>query len=217
MNLRNFYGILALVSTVVALQSMIFPRWPDAYKISTKEIDQFSANVSSTGHIVKSLATSADHSDFNISHTALTRLRIDSNSELIFTNVQVRDRKDLDVPYITESIKSLQLTKSATESKQPPYFFSDIQPSKTTYQTCLVQGNHWPLGLAVKQDQLSAAVDQVKSSEAHLPIKRFLGFSPSRHYECMLITLNTTLPINEGNQLWLELLHQFENTFNLKK
>lgn len=217
MNLRNFYGILALASTVAAFQSMIFPRWPDAYKFSTKELDQFLENVSSSRHIVKPLATTASHADFNISHTALTSLRIDSNSDLIFTNVQVRDRKDLDVPHITESIKSLQLTKSATESKQPPYFFSDIQSSGTTYQTCFVQGSPWPFGLAVKQDQLTAAVDQVKSSEAYLPIKRFLGFSPSRQYQCMLITLKTTLPNKEGNQLWLDLLHQFQNTFNSKK
>jgi hypothetical protein len=217
MNLRNFYGILAFASTVAAVQSMIFPRWPEAYKISTKELDQLSVNVSSNGHIVKPLATTASYSDFNISHTALTSLRIDSNSDLVFLNVQVRDRKDLDVLHITKTIKSLQLTKSATESKQPPYFFSDIQPSGTTYQTCLVQGNLWPLGLAVKQDQLTAAVDQVKSSEAYLPIKRFLGFSPSRHYQCMLITLKTTLPIKESNQLWSDLLRQFENTFNSKK
>ena len=216
MNLRNFYGILALASTLAAVQSMIFPRWPDADKISTKKLDQFSANVTSSGHIVKYLATTSSHSDFNISHTSITSLKIDPNSDLIFANIQVRDRKDFDVSHMTESIKSLQLTKSVTESRQPPYFFSDIQPSVTTYQTCFVQGNPWPFGLAVRQDQLTSAVDQVKSSEAYLPVKRFLGFSPSRHYQCMLITLKTTLPLKEGNQLWFDLLHQFQNTFNLK-
>ena len=217
MNLKNFYGILAILSTVAATQSMIFPRWPDAYKISTEKLDQLIENVSSNGQIVKTLATLGNHSDYNVSHTAITSLKINSNSDLTFANVQVRDRKDLSVSHITESIKSLQLSKSAITSKQPPYFLSDTQPSGTTYQTCFVQGNPWPDGFAVSQDGLTSAVDQVKSSEANLAIKRFLGLSPSRNYQCMLITLRTSLPIKEGNQLWLDLLHQFQNTFNLKK
>ena len=214
MNLKNFYGILALFSTVAAAQSMIFPRWPDADKSFMQKLDLLSVNISSKGHIVKRLTTLANHSDYNMSHTAIISLKIDSNSDLIVTNVQVRDRKDLDVPHITESIKSLQLTKSASISKQPPYFLSETQPSGTTYQTCFVQGNPWPIGLAVNQDRLTSAVDHVKSSEANLPIKRFLGLSPSRHYQCILITLKTTLPIKEGNQLWLDLLHQVQKTFN---
>jgi hypothetical protein len=32
--LKNFYGILAVISTLAAAQSMIFPRWPEASKIS---------------------------------------------------------------------------------------------------------------------------------------------------------------------------------------
>jgi hypothetical protein len=217
MNLKNFYGILALLSTVAATQSIIFPRWPDASKISTEKIDQFMANISYNGHTVKASTTLGNHSDYNVSHTSIISSKINSNSDLLFTNVQVRDRKDLSVSHITESIKSLQLTKSAIMSKQPPYFLSDTQPSGTTYQTCFVQGNPWPFGLAVNQDTLTLAVDQAKSLETNLAIKRFLGLSPSRNYQCILIILKTTLPIKEGNQMWLDVLHQFQNTFNNKK
>jgi hypothetical protein len=217
MNLKSFYGILALLSTVAATQSMIFPRWPDASKISTEKIDQFMANISSNGHTVKPSTTLGNHSNYNVSHTSIISSKINSNSDLLFTNVQVRDRKDLSVSHITESIKSLQLTKSAIMSKQPPYFLSDTKPSGTTYQTCFVQGNPWPFGLAVNQDTLTLAVDQAKSLETNLAIKRFLGLSPSRNYQCILITLKTTLPIKEGNQMWLDVLHQFQNTFNNKK
>jgi hypothetical protein len=211
-NLRNFYGILGLISALAAAQSMVFPRWPNASDISTEKFNQFKADVSSNGHVVKPLSTLADHSDYNLSHTPIISLKIDANSELFFTNVQVRDRKDLDVPHITQSIKSLHLKPSATKNKQPPFFLSEITPSGTTFQTCLVPGSPWPFGLAVDQNRLTLAIDQIKSSEKNLAIKRFLGFSPSRRYQCILFTLKTTLPAMESNQLWLDLLRKFHKT-----
>jgi hypothetical protein len=212
-NLRNFYGILAVISTLAATQSMIFPRWPEAAKISTDKLNRFLATVSSNGHNVNSLTPLAKHSDYNLSHTPIARFKIDSDSDLTLTNVQVRDRKDLDVSHITESIKSLHLKQSTSSSKQPPFFLSETTPSGTTFQTCFVPSTPWPLGLAVNQDQLTLAVDQVKSSEKNLSIKQFLGLSPSRRYQCMVITLKTTLPSQERSQLWLNLLRQIQNNF----
>ena len=214
MNLRSFYGILAVISTLAAIQSMIFPRWPQASEISTQKLNQFQKNVSSNSHTLNLLPPLDEHSDYNISHTSITRFKIDSNSDLTLTNVQVRDRKDLEVSHITESIKSLHLKQSASRSKQPPFYLSETTSSGTTFQTCFVPSTPWPLGIAVNQDQLTLAVDQVKSAEKNLAVKRFLGLSPSRRYQCMLITLKTTLPTPEGNQLWLTMLRQIHNNFN---
>jgi len=214
MNLRSFYGILAVISTLAAIQSMIFPRWPQASEISTQKLNQFQKNVSSNSHTLNLLPPLYEHSDYNISHTSITRFKIDSNSDLTLTNVQVRDRKDLEVSHITESIKSLHLKQSASRSKQPPFYLSETTSSGTTFQTCFVPSTPWPLGIAVNQDQLTLAVDQVKSAEKNLAVKRFLGLSPSRRYQCMLITLKTTLPTPEGNQLWLTMLRQIHNNFN---
>lgn len=214
MNLRSFYGILAVISTLAAIQSMIFPRWPQASQISTQKLNQFQKNVSSNSHTLNLLPPLDEHSDYNISHTSITRFKIDSNSDLTLTNVQVRDRKDLEVSHITESIKSLHLKQSASRSKQPPFYLSETTSSGTTFQTCFVPSTPWPFGIAVNQDQLTLAVDQVKSAEKNLAVKRFLGLSPSRRYQCMLITLKTTLPTPEGNQLWLTMLRQIHNNFN---
>jgi len=214
MNLRSFYGILAVISTLAAIQSMIFPRWPQASQISTQKLNQFQKNVSSNSHTVNLLPPLDEHSDYNMSHTSITRFKIDSNSDLTLTNVQVRDRKDLEVSHITESIKSLHLKQSASRSKQPPFYLSETTSSGTTFQTCFVPSTPWPFGIAVNQDQLTLAVDQVKSAEKNLAVKRFLGLSPSRRYQCMLITLKTTLPTPEGNQLWLTILRQIHNNFN---
>jgi len=214
MKLRNLYGILALLSTMGAAQSMIFPRWPEASEISPQKLNLFLKNVSSNNHVLASLPPIAEHSDYNLSHTPISRFKIDSNSDLTLTHVQVRDRKDLDVSHITESIKSLHLKQSASTSKQPPFYISEITSSGTTFQTCFIPSTPWPFGIAVNQDQLTLAVDQVKSPERNLAIRRFLGLSPSRRYQCMLITLKTTLPTPEGNQLWLNLLRQIQNNFS---
>jgi len=214
MNLRSFYGILAVISTLAAIQSMIFPRWPQASQISTQKLNQFQKNVLSNSHTLNLLPPLDEHSDYNMSHTSITRFKIDSNSDLTLTNVQVRDRKDLEVSHITESIKSLHLKQSASRSKQPPFYLSETTSSGTTFQTCFVPSTPWPFGIAVNQDQLTLAVDQVKSAEKNLAVKRFLGLSPSRRYQCMLITLKTTLPTPEGNQLWLTMLRQIHNNFN---
>ena len=214
MNLRSFYGILAVISTLAAIQSMIFPRWPQASQISSQKLNQFQKSVSSNSHVLNLLPPLDEHSDYNMSHSSVARVKIDSNSDLILTNVQVRDRKDLEVSHITESIKSLHLKQSASRSKQPPFYLSETTSSGTTFQTCFVPSTPWPLGIAVNQDQLTLAVDQVKSAEKNLAVKRFLGLSPSRRYQCMLITLKTTLPTPEGNQLWLTMLRQIHNNFN---
>jgi hypothetical protein len=66
------------------------------------------------------------------------------------------------------------------------------------------------------QDQLSLAVDQLKSTEDNLGLKRFLGLSPSRRYQCMLVTLKSTLPRQESYQLWLDLLNKLQIAFNYK-
>jgi len=214
MNLRSFYGILAVISTLAAIQSMIFPRWPQASQISTQKLNQFQKNVSLNNLVLNSLPPLDEHSDYNLSHTSIARFKISSNSDLTLTNVQVRDRKDLEVSHITESIKSLHLKQSASRSNQPPFYLSETTSSGTTFQTCFVPGTAWPYGIAVNQDQLTLAVDQVKSAEKNLAVKRFLGLSPSRRYQCMLITLKTTLPTPEGNQLWLTILRQIHNNFS---
>ena len=214
MKLKNFYGILALISSLAATQSMIFPRHPAASQISTEKLNQFLVSISSNGHVVKALPMLADHSDYNLSHTSIANFKIDTNSDLSLTNVQVRDRKNLDISHITESIKPLQLKQSAISSKQPPFFLSETTPLGSTFQTCFVPSSPWPFGLAVGQVQLTLAVDQVKSSEKNLALKRLLGLSPSRRYQCILITLKTTLPAQESNKLWLDLLHQIQNNFS---
>jgi hypothetical protein len=45
-------------------------------------------------------------------------------------------------------------------------------------------------------------------------LKRFLGLRPSRRYECMLVTLKSTLPRDESYQLWLDLLKRLQITFD---
>lgn len=214
MNLRNFYGALVLSSTLAATQSIIFPRWPQASKISSQKLNNLKANLISDRYVLQPLPVRVEHSDFNISHTPIIGFTINSNSKLYITNVQVRDRKNLQVSYFTESIKSLQLTNSATQSNQPPFFLSDKSPEGTTFQTCLVSDNLSSYNVGVNQDQLTLAVDQAKSLEKNLTIKRFFGFTPSRRYQCMLITLKTTLPAQEGSKLWLDLLIHFQKTFN---
>jgi hypothetical protein len=214
MNLRNFYGILALISSLAATQSMIFPRWPEASKISEVKLGHLKANLLSNGHVIKSLPTVAGHSDYDISHTPIIGFMIDANSQLKLTNIQVRDRKNLQVSYITEPLKSLQLKNTATKSNQPPFFLSENNQQGTTFQTCFVSDSSSPSSVGFSQDQLSLAVDQAKTLESNLAIKRLLGLSPSRRYQCMLITLKTTLPSQESSKVWLSLLNHFQNTFN---
>lgn len=214
MKLTNFYASLALISTLAATQSIIFPRWPEATKISSQKLNHFKGKFLSNGYVIKSLPTLADHSDYSISHTPIFNFMVGPYAKLSLTNVQVRDRKNLKVSYITDSLSKFQLKSSATKSNQPPYFLTESTSEGTSFQTCLVSNTSFPLGIDVDQDQLAAAVDSVKSPEKNLLIKRFLGLSPSRTYQCMLVTLKTSLPAQQGSKLWLELLTNLKDTFN---
>jgi hypothetical protein len=213
-NLRKFYCILAVVSTLALAQSMLFPRRPQASRFSPEKLDSFIANVASNGNSIKSTILKPDHSDYDISHSSIIDLKINSNSNLFLTNAQVRDRADFSVYFITDSIKSLKLSTSANKSKQPPFSLSEHTKAGTTFQTCFVSGTSSPSNFGLSQDQLSLAVDQLESTERNFGLKRFLGLSPSRSYQCMLVTLKSTLPRQESYQLWLNLLNKLQTAFN---
>ena len=215
-NLRKFYCILAVVTTLAAVQSMLFPRRPQASRISSDKLDRFIVNVAANGKSINSSILKPDHSDFNVSNSSIVHIKINSNSNLVLTNAQVRDRADFSVSFITDSIKSLKLSTAAIISKQPPFYLSEQTKEGTTFQTCLVSGASSPSKFGFSQDQLSLAVDQINPTEDNLGLKRFLGFSPSRRYQCMLVTLKSTLPRQESYQLWLDLLDKLQIAFNHK-
>ncbi len=215
-NLRKFYCILAVVSTLAAAQSMLLPRWPQASKIPSDKLNRFISIATASESSAKPTIIKPDHSDFNISHSPIISLKVNSNSNLIFTNAQVRDRVDFSLSFITDSIKSLKLSSSAIKGNQPPFSLSEQTKAGTTFQTCFVPGNSSLSNFGFSQDQLSLAVDKVKSTEKNLGLKRFLGLSPSRTYQCMLVTLQSTLPRQEGYQLWLDLLDKLQIAFNQK-
>jgi len=215
-NLRKFYYFLAVVATLAAAQSMLLPRWPQASRISSVKLNRFISHVASSGASVNSSIIKSDHSDFNTSYSPIVSLKINSNSNLILTNAQVRDRTDFSVSFITDSIKSLKLSSSAIQSKQPPFSLSEQTKAGMTYQTCFVLGNSSPFNFGFNQDHLSLAVDKVQSTEKNLGVKRFLGLSPSRRYQCMLVTLQSKLPHQEAYQLWLDLLDKIQFAFNQK-
>jgi len=213
-NLTKFYSFLAIVSTLSVIHSMVFPRKPQASRISSEKINLFVSNVAANGNFVKISNVKPDHSDFNISHSPIVHFKINSNSNLFLANVQVRDPVDFSLSFITETIKSLKLDPSAIESKQPPFYLSKQNKPERTFQTCFVSGSSSPSIFGLNHVQLTSAVDQVKSIEDNFGLKRFLGLRPSRSYQCMLITLKSTLPRAESSQLWLDLLKKLQITFD---
>ena len=215
-NLQKFYCILAVASTLAVAQSMLFPRRPQASRLSSDKLDRFIANLASNGKSANSTIIKPDHSDFNTSNSSIVSLKINTNSNLFLTNAQVRDRADFSVSFITDSIKTLKLSTSAIKSNQPPFFLSEQTKAGTTFQTCFVSGTSSPSNFGFSQDQLSLAVDQIKATEDNLGLKRLLGLSPSRRYQCMLVTLKSTLPRQESYQLWLDLLDKLQIAFNHK-
>ena len=213
-NLVKFYCFLALVSTMAVTQSLVFPRQPQATRIPSDKIKLFSSNVVANGNSINHSIITRDHFDHNISHSPIVRFKINANSMLFLANAQVRDPTDFSVSFITDTIKSLQLDPSAIESKQPPFYLSKQTKAEKTFQTCFVSGSSSTSIFGLNHVQLTSAVDQVKSIEENFGLKRFLGLRPSRRYQCMLVTLKSTLPRDESYQLWLDLLKKLQITFD---
>ena len=214
-NLTKFYCFLALVSTLAVTHSMVFPRQPHASRISSEKINLFISNVSAIGNSIKTSYVKPDHTDYNISHSPIVSFKINSNSILFLANAQVRDPIDFSVSFITDTVKSLKLDPSAIESKQSPFFLSKQTKAERTFQTCFVSGSSSTSSFGLNHTQLTSAVDQVKSIEDNFGLKRFLGLSSSRRYQCMLVTLKSTLPRDESYQLWVDLLKKLQITFDI--
>jgi hypothetical protein len=213
LNLTKFYCFLALVSILAVTQSLVFPRKPQASRISSEKMNLFMSNVASNRDSINHSIITREHSDHDISHSPVVSFKINSNSILFLANAQVRDPTNFSVSFITESIKSLKLDSSAVESKQSPVYLSKETEVKKIFQTCFVSGNS-PLSIfGLDHIQLTSAVDQVNSNEENYGFKRFLGLRPSRRYQCMLVTLKSTLPRQESYQLWHDLLKKLQTTF----
>ena len=213
-NLRKFYCILAVVSILAATQSMLFPRKPQASSISSEKMKSFISSFSSNGKSINPTIIKSGHSDYEISHSPIFSFKINSNSTLFLVNAQVRDRADFGISFITDSVKFLKLDSAATQSKHPPFSLSQQTKAGNTFQTCFVAGNSSAYNFGINQEQLSLAVDQVKSIEGNLGLKRFFGLRPSRRYQCMLVTLKSTLPRQESYQVWVDLINKVQITFS---
>jgi hypothetical protein len=212
-NLTKFYCFLALVSILAVIQSLAFPKQPQASKISSEKMNLFISKVAANGDsIIRSIIT-REHSERDISHSPVVSFKINSNSILFLANAQVRDPTDFSVSFITDTIKSLKLDSSAVESNQSPFYLSKETKAENTFQTCFVSGTSSTSIFGLDHIQLTSAVDQVKSNEENYGFKRFLGLRPSRRYQCMLVTLKSTLPRQESYQLWHDLLQKFQTTF----
>jgi len=213
LNLTKFYCFLALVSILAVTQSLVFPRKPHAPRISSEKMNLFMSNVASNGDSINHSIITREHSDHDISHSPVVSFKINSNSILFLANAQVRDPTNFSVSFITESIKSLKLDSSAVESKQSPVYLSKATEVEKIFQTCFVSGNSSLSIFGLDHIQLTSAVDQVNSNEENYGFKRFLGLRPSRRYQCMLVTLKSTLPRQESYQLWHDLLKKLQTTF----
>jgi hypothetical protein len=213
LNLKKFYCFLALVSILAVTQSLVFPRKPQASRISSEKMNLFMSNFVSNRDSINHSIITREHSDHDISHSPVVSFKINSNSILFLANAQVRDPTDFSVSFITESIKSLKLDSSAVESKQSPVYLSKATEVEKIFQTCFVSGNSSLSIFGLDHIQLTSAVDQVNSNEENYGFKRFLGLRPSRRYQCMLVTLKSTLPRQESYQLWHDLLKKLQTTF----
>jgi hypothetical protein len=213
LNLKKFYCFLALVSILAVTQSLVFPRKPQASRISSEKMNLFMSNFASNRDSINHSIITREHSDHDISHSPVVSFKINSNSILFLANAQVRDPTNFSVSFITESIKSLKLDSSAVESKQSPVYLSKATEVEKIFQTCFVSGNSSLSIFGLDHIQLTSAVDQVNSNEENYGFKRFLGLRPSRRYQCMLVTLKSTLPRQESYQLWHDLLKKLQTTF----
>ena len=208
--LVRWYGTLAVVTTLLATQALVMPRWPASP--SPLPGQQLKAGLRaakllpSTDHPPGSLWPAKRSYERSTSAPVVIPLR--EGFELTLMTAVVRQRFNLQTSFIGEDQPSLKLLDRRLIATPTPTAAGQIQ-DRPALQTCLVRGQRLGDAFGVTRDQLTPLSDRLSNGKV-ATLERLIGLKPNRTYACTLISLRWAKGKPPSDRLWQQVLGQVE-------
>lgn len=188
--LQIWFGLLASLASLAALQASLLPRWPRANPLPELAISQA---LGQAGLASSPLAEGADAGggsrNLGFATSAPLAYRLNDGSELRLIRGTARHSADLQVALFARDHKSFKLERRRLDPGPPPLARGRIA-GRDALQTCWVASRGEDGGFGVTWNQLSALVNnQPRGRRSQL--LRLVGLQQHRNYTCVLISLRS--------------------------
>lgn len=177
-----FFGLLAGVASLVAVQSFVWPRWPSVTPLDAEAIRQ---QLSAAGFEARPAAALPERRSFERATSEAPGFAIGKGETLRLLRGSTRDRFMLQAAFLAASSPSLSIKERGLFDGPPPYAQGSIKGSPVR-QTCLVTDKGGNGGYGVTREQLLSLIDALPSGRWQ-KLEVVLGLRLPRQYECVLI------------------------------
>jgi hypothetical protein len=203
--LGRWYGILAAIGSLAALQATLFPSWPKAEPLPEAAILQALRQAGLRPQSVKlPSSTSEGIRSQEVSVSAPLVVRLSGGEELRLVRGAFRQRYTLQTAGISAKSPDLALTKRRLLAGQPPASEGMIN-NKPARQTCFVPYALVPSAYGVTSEQILPLVDTASLGTA-AKIRRLIGIQANYNYSCILVSLRSPDQAPVSGSLWQRIL-----------
>jgi hypothetical protein len=201
---QSFFGLMAGVAVLLALKSILWPRWPKASPLNAEAVVQ---QLQTNGFTAKPLQPLPAKRNYDWATSEVLTYGIGQGQTLRLVRGTGRERLGFSASLLAGSDPTLRVQKRILLPGPPPSA-KGINQSTAIRQTCLVIGKVNQGGYGVTRDQLLPLIDKLPSDRSDR-IRSILGLQPPRSYECVLISVSGGRPGAEviEEKRWLKLLN----------
>lgn len=195
-------GLLAGVASILATQSLLWPRWPAAAPIPAAAIGRA---LESAGFQAQPLRPLPAHRSFEHSTSPGIGFSIGQGEALRLSRGRVRERLTLQAALFAAADPGFKLQDRVLLAGPPRSALGRISGAPTR-QTCLVLSSGGSGGFAVNGEDLLQLVEQQPRSRANR-LAALIGLRQPLDYSCVLISASA--PPSQGaisEQRWQRLL-----------
>ncbi len=203
--LGRWYGVLAAIASLAALQATLFPSWPKADSLPEAAILQVFREAGLRPQPVK-LPSSKSNGirSLEVSVSAPLVVRLSGGEELRLVRGAFRQRYTLQTAGIAAKSPDLALTQRRLLVGPPPASEGMInnQPAR---QTCFVPHAPLPSAYGATSEQILPLVDSSSVGTA-ARIRRLIGIQANYNYSCILVSLRSADQAPVSESLWQRIL-----------
>ena len=201
--LRYLYSILAIATAIAGIKAMVWPRWPIAKPLNQEAISKALGN---EGLKVLALKPYAAKRNAELATSEAIGYSLGNSFQVRLMRGTARQRFNFQTAFLTTLHPQLELKQRRLLSEIPAYTIGFAQQNPTL-QTCLVQGYGNKEGFGVTREELTSLVDKISKTKSN-GLKSFIGLSPNRDYQCILVQASTTNKMITATdlQVWQRIL-----------
>jgi hypothetical protein len=209
--LVRWYGGLATIAALLAIQAIVLPRWPTAPR--PLPVEQLEAGLRGENLLDPSDRSSPGalwppQRSHELATSAPVVLPLRGGFELTLMRGSMRQRFNFQASSIGQAQPSLNLISRRLVGTPVPTA-AGLAQGRPALQTCLVEGPGLDDGFGVTREQLWTLADRLASGQV-AGLKRVIGLQPNRSYDCTLISLRGPEGKPPSDLLWRQVLDLVE-------